>query len=119
MGIAKESERPASFRNGFEPLTREEATKRDKIDLLGVNWSLLEMYRRELANPELGTRDRIRLMHAMSSHTATISAVMRGSEDQLGDEEGLKAQLIRLEYDGGKTTPRRIRYGKGTYIRVE
>jgi len=92
----------------------------DKIDLLGVNWSLLEMFRRELNNPELMTRDRIRLLHAMSSHTATISATMKGSEDQLGEEDDLKAQLKRLEYkEGEKTTPRRIRYGKGTYVLVE
>jgi hypothetical protein len=59
-------------------------------------------------------------MHTMSSHTATISAVMRGSEDQLGSEDDLKAQFIRLEYDEGeKTTPRRIRYGRKTYVLIE
>jgi len=116
----KDAEKPASFTNSFEPLTREETLKLDKIDLLGVNWSLLEMFRRELTNPELKTRDRIRLMHTMSSHTATISAVMRGSEDQLGSEDDLKAQFIRLEYDEGeKTTPRRIRYGRRTYAIIE
>lgn len=78
------------------------------------------MFRRELNNPELKTRDRIRLMHTMSSHTATISAMMKGSEDQLGEEDDLKAQLIRLEYkDGDEVTPRRIRYGRRTYAIVE
>jgi hypothetical protein len=120
LGITKSTEKPSGFVNNFEPLTREETMKRDKIDLLSVNWSLLEMYRRELANTELRTRDRIRLMHAMSSHTATISSVMKGSEDQLGEEDDLKSQLIRLEYaDGDKVTPRRIRYRKGTYVLVD
>jgi hypothetical protein len=120
LGLRKNTEKPNSFSNSFEPLTREETLKLDKIDLLGVNWSLLEMFRRELNNPELKTRDRIRLMHALSSHTATISAVMRGSEDQLGSEDDLKAQFIRLEYDEGeKTTPRRIRYGRRIYSIVE
>ena len=121
MGLAKKlPEKSTSFTNSFEPLTREETMRLDKIDLLGVNWSLLEMFRRELNNPELMTRDRIRLLHAMSSHTATISATMKGSEDQLGEEDDLKAQLKRLEYkEGEKTTPRRIRYGKGTYVLVE
>jgi len=121
LGLTKiDAEKSDIFTNSFEPLTREETLKLDKIDLLGVNWSLLEMFRRELTNPELRTRDRIRLMHTMSSHTATISAVMRGSEDQLGAEDDLKAQFIRLEYDEGeKTTPRRIRYGRKTYVLIE
>jgi len=120
LGLKKDTEKPNNFTNSFEPLTREEIVKLDKIDLLGVNWSLLEMFRRELNNPELRTRDRIRLMHTMSSHTATISAVMRGSEDQLGEEDDLKAQFIRLEYkEGDEVTPRRIRYGRRTYAIVE
>jgi hypothetical protein len=121
MGLAKkEFEKPDSFTNSFEPLTREETMRLDKIDLLGVNWSLLEMFRRELNNPELRTRDRIKLMHTMSSHTATISATMKGSEDQLGEEDDLKAQLIRLEYkEGDEVTPRRIRYRRRTYAIVE
>ena len=120
LGLRKNTEKSGSFANSFEPLSREETLKLDKIDLLGVNWSLLEMFRRELNNPELRTRDRIRLMHTMSSHTATISAVMKGSEDQLGEEDDLKAQLIRLEYkEGDEVTPRRIRYGKRTYAIVE
>jgi len=119
LGLRKNIEKPGSFVNSFEPLTREETLKLDKIDLLGVNWSLLEMFRRELNNPELKTRDRIRLMHIMSSHTATISAVMRGSEDQLGSEDDLKAQFLRLEFDEGeKVTPRRIRYGRRTYALI-
>ena len=120
LGITKNNSKPSSFTNSFEPLSREETMKRDKIDLLGVNWSLLEMYRRELTNPDLRTRDRIRLLHAMSSHTATISSVMRGSEDQLGAEDDLRAQFLRLDFDeGNKTTPRRIRFGRRTYALVE
>jgi hypothetical protein len=120
LGITKNVEKPSGFKNSFVPLTREETMKRDKIDLLCVNWSLLEMYQRELANPELRTRDRIRLMHAMSSHTATISTVMRGSEDQLGAEDDLKTQFLRLEFDKvDKITPRRIRFGRRIYDLVD
>lgn len=119
LGFTKKKEKPSGFANSFEPLTRDETLKLDKIDLLGVNWSLLEMFRRELNNPELKTRDRIRLMHIMSSHTATISAVMKGSEEQLGSEDDLKAQFLRLEFDEGeKITPRRIRYGRRTYALI-
>ncbi len=118
LGLRKKGEKSSGFKNSFEPMTREETLKLDKIDLLGVNWSLLEMFRRELSNPELKTKDRIRIMHIMSSHIATISATMRGSEEQLGTEDDLKAQLVRLEYDEGKTTPRRIRFGRRTYALV-
>jgi len=120
LGITKSTEKPSGFVNHFEPLTREETMKRDKIDLLVFNWSLLEMYQRELANPELRTRDRIRLIHAMSSHTATISTVMKGSEDQLGAEDDLKTQFLRLEFDkADKITPRRIRFGRRIYDLVD
>jgi len=121
LGLVKEiPERIRGYTNRFEPMTREETLKLDKIDLLGVNWSLLEMYRRELNNHELGTRDRIKLMNALSSHTATINAVMRGSEDQLGEEDDLKAKFIHLEYDDGEgITPRRIRLGRKTYTLTE
>jgi hypothetical protein len=121
LGLTKiDAEKSGIFTNSFEPLTRKETLKLDKIDLLGVNWGLLEMFRRELNNPELRTRDRIRLLHTMSSHTATISAVMKGSEDQLGEEDDLRAQFIRLEYkEGDEVTPRRIRYGRRTYAIVE
>ena len=94
--------------------------KLDKINLLAINWSLLEMFQHELNNTELKTRDRIKLMHAMSNHIATICTVMRGSEDQLGAEDDLRAQFLRLEFDeGSKVTPRRIRYGRKTYALVD
>lgn len=97
LGLTKKKEKPSGFINSFEPLTREATLKLDKIDLLSVNWSLLEMFRRELNNPELKTRDRIRLMHIMSSHTATISATMKGSEDQLGVEDTLRTPTMQTE----------------------
>ena len=118
LGIAKNTEKPSGFVNSFQPLTREETMKRDKIDLLVFNWSLLEMYQRELANPELRTRDRIRLIHAMSSHTVTISAVMRGSEDQLGADDDIEAQFKTLEFEEDNVTPRRIVFRKKTYVLV-
>lgn len=121
LGLKKNPpEKPSGFKNTFEQMSREETKRLDKIDLLSVNWSLLEMYRKELSNPDLRPRDRIRLMHAMSSHTATICGVMRGTEDQLGSGIDLREQLLSLEYDEEeKITPRRIRYKGRTYTRVE
>jgi hypothetical protein len=106
------------YENSFEVMTRDDAMKLDKFDLLRVNWSLLEMYRRELSNPRLGRKDRIKLMNALSNHTATINAIMKGSEDQLGEEEDLKAQFLSLQSEEKEREiiPRRIRFGGKTYV---
>ena len=98
-------------RNPFELMTREDALKLDKIDLLRVNWSLFEMYRRELNNPSLSKAQRHRLMNALSNHTSIINSVMKGSEDQLGDEDDLKARFISLNLGDGRRTygTRRVR----------
>ncbi|MFH2110349.1 MAG: hypothetical protein ABIJ47_03700 [Candidatus Bathyarchaeota archaeon] len=99
------------YRNPFELMPREDALKLDKIDLLRVNWSLFEMYRRELNNPSLSKAQRHRLMNALSNHTSIINSVMKGSEDQLGDEDDLKARFISLNLGDGRRTygARRIR----------
>lgn len=39
--------------NEFALITREEAVKRDKVELLRCSWSLTDMYKRELENPGL------------------------------------------------------------------
>ena len=93
---------PDGYPNSFEMMTRDDALKLDKIDLLRINWSLFEMYRRELNNPSLTKAERHRLMNALSNHTSTINSVMKGSEDQLGDEDDLKARFIRLNLGDGQ-----------------
>ena len=95
-------EAPDGYSNPFEMMTREDALKLDKIDILRVNWSLFEMYRRELNNPSLTKAERHRLMNALSNHTSIINSVMKGSEDQLGDEDDLKASFIRLSLGDGR-----------------
>jgi hypothetical protein len=102
---------PHNYPNQFEMMTRDDALKLDKIDLLRINWSLFEMYRRELNNPNLTKTERHRLMNALSNHTSIINSVMKGSEDQLGEEDDLKAQFVRLKLgDGGKEVRlRRVR----------
>jgi hypothetical protein len=104
-------ESPDGYLNLFEMMTRDDALKLDKIDLLRINWSLFEMYRRELNNPSLSKAERHRLMNALSDHTSTINSVMKGSEDQLGDEDDLKASFIRLNLGDGQreVRARRVR----------
>lgn len=118
MGLNKSSTRhgsekiPDLYPNPFELLTRDDALKLDKIDLLRINWSLFEMYRRELNNPSLSKAERHRLMNALSNHTSTINGVMKGSEDELGDEgDDIKTKFLRLNLGDGKpdVRARRVR----------
>jgi hypothetical protein len=102
---------PDGYPNPFELMTRDDALKLDKIDILRINWSLFEMYRRELNNPSLTKAERHRLMNALSNHTSIINGVMKGSEDQLGDEDDLKARFLSLSLGNGspEVRARRVR----------
>ncbi len=99
LGLVKETpeEDEAEFVNLLETMSRDEAKRLDKLDLLAINWSLLKMYERELTNPKLSAKLRVKLMVAMGNHTETISNIMKGSEEQLGAEEDLEKALVRLE----------------------
>jgi len=117
LGLSKldarpgEGDIPDNYQNPFEMMTRDDALKLDKIDLLRINWSLFEMYRRELNNPSLSKAERHRLMNALSNHTSIINSVMKGSEDQLGEEDDLKARFIKLSLGDGQRelNARRVR----------
>lgn len=89
------------FSNPFELASREEALKRDKIDLLRINWSLSSMYQRELRNPDLTKAERHRLMNALSNHTSIINSVMRGVEEELGEEESLEDRFVEISSRDG------------------
>ena len=113
MGLRKtevneEGEKPSSdrFSNPFELASREEALKRDKIDLLRINWSLSSMYQRELRNPDLTKAERHKLMNALSNHTSIVNNILKGAEDELKEgEEDLEAQFIEIT----RETPARVK----------
>ncbi len=123
LGLVKEVMEPnvtGGFENRFETMSREDALKLDKADLLAINWSLLEMFRRELSNPELNQRSRVRLMVALSEHTATINSIMKGYEEKLGAVDDLEASLAILEerHERNMPIPRRLGRGPGKTIIV-
>lgn len=111
---SEEGEEPSSdrFSNPFELASREEALKRDKIDLLRINWSLSSMYQRELRNPDLTKAERHRLMNALSNHTSIINSVMRGVEEELGEEESLEDKFIEISNRDG------VRFIKTRRVRI-
>ncbi len=59
-------------------------------------------------------------MDILSSHTVSISNIMRGSEEELGDEEDLEKALAKLEdkHTKHEAIPRRSRGEGGTFVVV-
>lgn len=65
---------PNDFANPFELMCREEATRRDKIDLHHINWSLATMYQRELSSRGLTKQERYRLMNTLRNKMVARAA---------------------------------------------
>jgi hypothetical protein len=110
------------FDNPFELISREEALKLDKIDLLRINWSLSLMYQRELNNPDLTKSERHKLMNALSNHTSIINSIMKSAEEELKEEEeDLEAKFIKISMGEGAPTirARRVRIDVGDLVEVE
>jgi len=103
---------PETYVNSFVLLSRREALRLDRIDLLRINWSLAEMYQRELCNPGLGERDRHRLMMALSNHTSIINNIMGEAEEDVREEEleeSLESRFLEiLTPDPESARPRRV-----------
>ena len=59
------------------------------------------MYQRELRNPGLTKAERHRLMNALSNHTSIINSVMRGVEEELGEEESLEDRFVEISSRDG------------------
>jgi hypothetical protein len=121
LGLVKEiDENDGDFENMLEVISSEEVKKLTKIDLLATSWGLLKMLSRELSNPHLDIKERIKLMDILSSHTVSINNIMRGSEEELGDEEDLEKALTKLEdrHTRQEIIPRRSRGSGGTYVVV-
>ncbi len=103
----------------IELMSREDAMKLDKIDLLRINWGILEVLKREIASPDLKPRERIRLVGCMSTITTNINSIMKGSEDQLGRTENLKAVMKTIwekRTIGGRRIRRKDKY-RGYVVR--
>lgn len=103
MGLRKEKKEAEAeegggedFENRFELISREEAIKLDKVDLLRINWSLVLMYQSELNNPNLTKGERHKLMNALSNHTAIINNIMKSAEEELREEDDLEEKFIEI-----------------------
>lgn len=96
------------FQNRLDLISREEAVRLDKVDLLRFNWSLMLMYQRELNNPGLTQAERQKLMNALSTHTTITNNVMNSAGDEIVvEEEDLNALLERI-IGRGVPRPRRV-----------
>lgn len=89
-------EPPSRHENEFTVITREEATKRDKVELLRYSWSLTDMYRRELENPGLDDARRQKIMKSMANMINVTNSIMRNTPDEVFEEEPDLDQRFRL-----------------------
>ena len=127
MGLKKtkttkdaEPEEPSDYENPFEMIPRGDAKKLDKIDLLRINWSLANMYTRELNNPSLTKPERHRLMNALSNHTSIINAIMKSAQAEI-ESEDLESKFLEISGGSGRGTlrARRIRINLEDLVEAE
>lgn len=78
---------PRRHVNEFAMVTREEATKRDKVELLRYSWSLTDMYKRELENPGLDDGSRQKIMNSMANMINVTNSIMRNTPDEVFEEK--------------------------------
>ena len=129
MGLKKtkttkdaEPEEPSDYENPFEMIPRGDALELDKIDLLRINWSLANMYTRELNNPSLTKPERHRLMNALSNHTSIINAIMKSAQAEIEIEsEDLESKFLEISGGSGRGTlrARRIRINLEDLVEAE
>lgn len=81
--------------NEFVVITREEATKRDKVELLRYSWSLTDMYKRELENPGLDDARRQKIMNSMANMINVTNSIMRNTPDEIFEEKPDLNQKLR------------------------
>ena len=113
LKLTKQSNPPPptpQYLNQFTTLTREEATKRDKIELLRYSWSLIDLYKKELTNPKLTETQRHKIMSSMGNMINIINSIMRYTPDEVFMEKpDLKQQFIEIVSRDQPIRSRRIR----------
>lgn len=78
---------PHRYVNEFAVITREEAAKRDKVELLRYCWSLTDMFKRELDNPSLDDAQRQKIMNSMANMINVTNSIMRNTPDEIFEEK--------------------------------
>lgn len=81
--------------NEFTVITREEATRRDKVELLRYCWSLTDMFRRELDNPSLDDAKRQKIMNSMANMINVTNSIMRYTPDEVFEEKPDLSKRLR------------------------
>jgi len=96
--------------NEFALITREEAVKRDKVELLRYSWSLTDMYKRELENPGLDDGSRQKIMNSMANMINVTNTIMRYTPEEVFQEEpDLDQRLRRVISREAPVKGRRVR----------
>ena len=75
------------YTNTYQTITREEVMRRDKVELLRVSWSLLDMEKRELNNPNLSEAQRRKQMASLNNVINTINNINKTTPEEFYDEK--------------------------------
>jgi len=87
---------PRRYVNEFAVITREEATKRDKVELLRYCWSLTDMFKRELDNPGLDDARRQKIMNSIVMSGARILCGKKITDSLTGKDVEILDSAQRL-----------------------
>ena len=102
----------------FALISREEALGRDKVDLLRYCWSLTDLFKLELSNPNLDDAQRHKIMNSMANMINVTSTILRYTPDEVFQEKpDLNERLVRIISNENSVKPRRYsNYSRRTII---
>ncbi|MBD3207802.1 hypothetical protein GF319_15840 [Candidatus Bathyarchaeota archaeon] len=94
----------------FTLISREEAVRRDKIDLLRYCWSLTDLYNKELNNPNLEDAQRHKIMNSMANMINVTSTILRYTPEEVFQEKpDLNERLVKIIRADSPIQPRKYR----------
>jgi hypothetical protein len=120
LGFEKEQPSPAPEEEGspappsFELISREEALKRDKVELLRYSWSLTDLIKEEMNNPNLSDAQRHKIINSMSNMINITCTIMRHTPEEVFQEQpDLNERFLKVSYYDSPIKPRKFRFSKG------
>ena len=125
LGFEKEQPSPAPEEEdspappSFELISREEALKRDKVELLRYSWSLTDLIKDEINNPKLDDAQRHKIMNSMANMINITSTIMRYTPEEVFQEQpDLDKRFIEIVTENDSIRSRRFT-GKGETVICE
>jgi hypothetical protein len=101
----------------FKLISRKDALKRDKVDLLRYSWSLTDLLEKELSNPNLDDAQRHKIMNSMANMINITSTIMRYTPEEVFQEKpDLNDRLVKIIRKNSPIQPRKYINYKRRYV---